>query len=154
MTTKKGSKFGKFMLNDYSGHMEIVFWEDNYVKYGNYLVNGQKLMITGSYQEHKYRPGVMEFMIQGITLLDNVRKTLTKKLHVKVSLQRLDEQLAAFIETNVKTHPGNTEMILTVVDENSDMVSKLKTHNNKLEVNDDMIQYLNDSGVLYSVEVM
>jgi DNA polymerase-3 subunit alpha len=153
MTTKKGSKFGKFMLNDYSGHMEIVFWEDNYVKYGNYLVNGQKLMITGSYQEHKYRPGVMEFNIHGITLLDNVRKTLTKKLHVKVSLQRLDEELSAFIQTNVKTHPGSTEMILTVVDEDSDMVSKLRTHNSKLEVNDDMIRYLSEREVLFSVEV-
>jgi DNA polymerase-3 subunit alpha len=154
MTTKKGSKFGKFMINDYSGHMEIVFWEDNYVKYGNYLVNGQKLMITGSYQEHKYRPGVMEFMIQGITLLDNVRKTLTKKLHLKLPLQRLDEAFAAFIETNVKTHPGNTEMVMTIVDQDSDMVSKLKTHNNKLEVNDDMIHYLQDNEVMYSVEVM
>jgi DNA polymerase-3 subunit alpha len=154
MTTKKGSKFGKFLINDYSGHMEIVFWEDNYVKYGNYLVNGQKLMITGSYNEHRFRPGVMEFQIQGITLLDNVRKTLTKRLHVKLPLQRINAEMAAFIETNVKTHPGQTEVVINIYDEESDMVSKLKTHNNKLEVNDEMIQYLKDNEVPYSVEVL
>lgn len=154
MTTKKGSKFGKFMINDYSGHMEMVFWEDNYVKYGNYLVNGQKLMITGAYNEHRFRPGVMEFQIQGITLLDNVRKTLTKKLHLKLPLQRITADLAAFIETNVKSHPGQTEVVINIYDEESDMVSKLRTHNNKLELNDEMIQYLKDNEVLHSVEVI
>src|SRR5690606_31021449 len=31
MVTKKGSKFGKFLLNDYTGNQEIVLWENNYV---------------------------------------------------------------------------------------------------------------------------
>ena len=65
----------------------------------------------------------------------------------------MDEELSAFIQTNVKTHPGNTEMILTIVDEESDMTSKLRTHNSKLEVNDDMIRYLSEREVLFSVEV-
>ncbi len=33
MTTKKGSKFGKMVINDYTGNQEIVFWEKNYVEY-------------------------------------------------------------------------------------------------------------------------
>jgi DNA polymerase-3 subunit alpha len=49
MTTKKGSKFGKLILNDYSGNQEIVFWEKNYVQYNNFIDNGQKLMIQGVY---------------------------------------------------------------------------------------------------------
>ena len=155
MTTKKGSKFGKFMLNDYSGHMEIVLWEDNYVKYGNYLVNGQKLMITGAYNEHRFRPGVMEFSIQGIVLLEQVRKAFTKRLHIRIPLGKLGPEMAGFIERNVKTHPGNTEMVLVVVDEDNEMTSRLKTHNNKLEINDEMIQYLQQHDELrYSVEVV
>lgn len=154
MTTKKGSKFGKFMINDYSGHMEMVFWEDNYVKYGNYLVNGQKLMIIGSYKEHRFRPGVMEFQIQDITLLDNVRKKYTKKLKIGLPLGRINADLVSFIETNVKTNPGPTDMILAVWDESdTDNKCQLKTHNNKLVLNDELIQYLQQNEIQFSVEV-
>lgn len=36
MVTKKGSKFGKFIINDYSGNFEITMWENNYVQWGNF----------------------------------------------------------------------------------------------------------------------
>jgi DNA polymerase-3 subunit alpha len=154
MTTKKGSKFGKLILNDYTGNTEIVFWENNYVQYGRYIDNGQKLMIQGVYQEHKYRPGVMEFNIQSIMLLDEVRKKLTKKVKLMFTLQSLTPELAGFIEQNVKTHPGNTELILQVVDEQDPMAIKLKTHNIRMELNDELIHYLSEHDeIQHSVEV-
>ncbi|MBS1774147.1 MAG: DNA polymerase III subunit alpha [Bacteroidetes bacterium] len=154
MTTKKGSKFGKLVLNDYSGNQEIVFWENNYVLYGNFLTNGQKLMIQGTYQEHKYRPGVMEFQIQNVSLLDNVRKALTKRVHLLLPLQAVTEETIAFLVDNFKGHPGNTEVNIQVMDEESGMVTKLKTTNMKLEVNDELVQFLqaNDS-IKLSLEV-
>ncbi|MBA3827531.1 MAG: DNA polymerase III subunit alpha [Taibaiella sp.] len=154
MTTKKGSKFGKMVINDYSGHQEIVFWEKNYVQYGNYLTNGQKLMIQGVYDEHKYRPGVMEFQVQSIMLLDQLRKTLTKKMQVQVPLFKVDEEFVNFVHTNLKMHPGNTELVFQVVDELGSMQTKLKTHNTKVEVNDELVNYLDSQlGVKYSIEV-
>lgn len=154
MTTKKGSKFGKLVLNDYSGHQEIVFWEKNYVQYGNYLVNGQKLMIQGVYEEHRFRPGVMEFQIQNIMLLDQIRKSLTKKMQLRMPLFSIDGELVNFLEENVKKHPGNTELILQVVDEGDNMVTKLKSHNQRVEVNDELLEFIKiRSNIGYSLEV-
>ena len=142
MTTKKGSKFGKFVLNDYSGNTEIVLWEKNYVAYGNYLVNGQKLMIQGSYEEHKYRPGVMEFNIQNVMLLDQVRKSLSRKLHLELQLFRIDPDFVEFMNDNLKKNPGTTELVLKVVDEVEKMAIGLKTQKARIEINDELIQYL------------
>jgi DNA polymerase-3 subunit alpha len=154
MTTKKGSKFGKLVLNDYSGHHEIVLWETNYVQYGNYLSNGQKLMITGTYQEHKYRPGVMEFNLNGIMLLDHVRKTLTKRLLLVIPLEKIDAGLVNFLQNNVKSHPGNTELLLQVTDTLSGMTARLKSFNMKLELNDELVHFLqSNEDVKYSLEI-
>jgi DNA polymerase-3 subunit alpha len=154
MTTKKGSKFGKMVLNDYSGHTELVLWENNYVHYGNYLVNGQKIMVSGIYQEHKYRPGVMEFSIQNIMLLENVRKTNTRRLMLNIPLQKLDYDMVSFLTQNVKMHPGNTELLLQIADHEENMFVKLKSFNLKVEVNDALVQYLNDNDIIkYSLEV-
>ena len=152
--TKKGSKFGKLVLNDYSGNQEIVFWENNYVQYNNFIDNGQKLMIQGVYAEHKYRPGVMEFQIQNIMLLDNVRKAMTKRLHLLLPLALLTDEFVDFIYSNVKKYPGNTEFTFQVVDEEKQRIARLKSHNIKLELNDELIQFLLETeGIKYSLEL-
>ncbi len=144
MTSKKGTKFGKLTINDYSGHYEIMLWEKNYVQYGNFLVNGQKLMIQCVYDEHKFRPGTMELNIQNMMLLDEVRKLLTKRIHISLPLLKVDKAFVDFIDANVKGHPGNTEMILHIADWNG-MEVKLKSQGRKIEVNDDLIKYLNEN---------
>ena len=156
MVTKKGSKFGKMVINDYSGNQEIVFWENNYVQYNNFIDNGQTLMIQGAYKEHRFRPGVMEFEIQNIMLLDQVRKVMTKRLHLLLPLHKLDHMLVAFLVENVKTHPGNTDMVIQIAEitEEGERRIKLRTLNMKLEVNDDLIQFLRSrDDIRYSLEV-
>jgi len=156
MVTKKGSKFGKMVINDYSGHQEIVFWENNYVLYNNFIDNGQTLMIQGAYKEHRFRPGVMEFEIQNIMLLDQVRKTMTKRLHLLLPLHKVDHDMVTFLVENVKRYPGNADVIFQVVDDSEEerRIIKLKTLNMKLEVNDELIQYLQGRDDLrYSMEV-
>ena len=153
MTSKKGTKFGKMTINDYSGNYEIMLWEKSYVQYGNFLVNGQKLMLQGMYDEHKYRPGVMEFQIHNIMLLDEVRKQLTKRLHLSLPLPNVDAELVRFLEDNVKKHPGNTDLVLYINDPDNDMNVRLRSQSLKIEVNDDLIKYLQENEtVKYSLD--
>lgn len=155
MVTKKGSKFGKMVLNDYTGNHELVFWENNYVQYNNFIDNGQTLMVQGVYAEHRFRPGVMEFQIQNIMLLDHVRKTMTKKIHLWVPLQKVDDKMVAFLQDNLKRYPGSTEVLFQVVDQTAQMGIKLKTLNMRLEINDELIQFLQGhEDIKYSLEVV
>ena len=144
MTTKKGSKFGKMTINDYSGNLEILMWEKNYVAYGNYLVNGQKLMLLGVWDEHKYRPGTMEFQIQNIMLLDEVRKVMTKKIHLSIPLDKITNEVAVFLDGNLKKYPGNTELAISVRDMETEHTIRLKSLNRKIEVNDELIRFLQE----------
>ena len=155
MTTKKGSKFGKFILNDYSGNQEFVLWENNYVQYYNYLDNGQKLMIQGNYQEHRYRPGVMEFQIQNVVLLDQVRKQFTKRISIWIPLQKVDPGLISFFQEYTKKYPGNTELIFQVAEETARQMTRLKSHHVKIEITDELLHYLEEHEMIrYSVETI
>jgi DNA polymerase-3 subunit alpha len=153
MTTKKGAKFGKMVVNDYSGNTEIVLWENNYVKYGNFLSNNQKLMVQGVYDEHKYRQGFMEFQIQNMMLLDDVRKLLTKRLQFSIPLDKIDPLFVNFIEKNIKNNPGNTELIIHVADEQGNMSVRLKSQAIRIVVNDELIRFLQDNDFIkYSLD--
>jgi len=153
--TKKGSKFGKFILNDYSGQLEITLWEGNYVNWANYLDNGQKLVIQGVYQEHKYRPGVMEFQIQNISLLSGVRKTMTKRISIGLPSERIDDKLVEFITTNIRENPGTTELCIHISDQEYEQALRLRTNGTRFSVDDQFIQFLKEQAdIRYGIELV
>ncbi|MBS1644143.1 MAG: DNA polymerase III subunit alpha [Bacteroidetes bacterium] len=141
--TKKGSKFGKFVLNDYTGQKEILLWENNYVNWGKYLDNGQKLVVQGSYRPHKYRSTELEFQIQSITLLSSTRASLTKKVNIGISAEAIDEDFVAFFVENVKSNPGSTELCFHILDEEVGEL-KLRTNGTKFNPDDAFIQYIEE----------
>ncbi|HRO43436.1 MAG TPA: OB-fold nucleic acid binding domain-containing protein [Flavipsychrobacter sp.] len=154
MTTKKGSKFGKFMLNDYSGNHEVVFWQEDYVKYSQFIDNGQKLMIQGAYQQNEWR-GNMEFKVQQVQLLENVRKALTKRVHIRIPLHKLDEEIVTYLLANVKANPGNTELSMHIADETTQETIKLKSSQAKFTLHDDLINFIQANEALqFSVDTV
>lgn len=154
MVTKKGSKFGKLVLNDYSGNTELVFWEKNYLEYNNFIDNGQMIAVQGMYAEHKYRPGVMEFQIQNIMLLDHVKKMLTKRIRLQLSLHKLDEQVVSFLQNNLKTYPGSTDLLIQINDDTTLQFTQLKSFNQKIAVNDELVDFLEANDFIrYGIEM-
>ncbi len=139
MTTKKGSKFGKFILNDYSGNHEVVLWQEDYVKYNQFIDNGQKLMMQGAYQQNEWR-GNWEFKVHQVMLLENVRKTLIKRMKLSIPVQQLNADVLVFLQQNFKQHQGKTDVVFHIHDEENNI--SLKTHNFKLDLNDDFLQFL------------
>jgi len=152
MVTKKGSKFGKFFINDYSGNFEITMWENNYVQWGNFLDNGQKLVITGVYGEHRFRPGVMEFSISSVTLLANIRKSMTKRISIGLHSHQLNEEMVAFLVSNIKQSPGSTELVIQVRDEEEDQVIRLRG-GGKFSPDDAFLGWIQERGIPYHIEL-
>lgn len=151
--SKKGDKYGRMVINDYSGNLELNFWKENYVQFGNYLEESQKLMITGTYDENRFRPGTMEFRIQGVMLLSEVKTKYTKKLSMAIPLQKLDRDFVEFLDSNIKQNPGSCEVSIFISDEASDYTANLRSSNGRLLVNDDLIEYLQTADIRYKVEV-
>jgi len=151
--SKKGDKYGRMILNDYSGNLELNFWKENYVQYGNYLEESQKLMITGTYDESRFRPGTLEFRISGVMLLSDVKTKFTKRLSMAVPLQKLDKDFVDFLQTNFQQNPGNCDLSIIVTDEASDYRASLRSSSGKVLVNDDLIEYLQTADIAYKVEV-
>ncbi len=151
--TKKGDKFGKMTVNDYSGSIELMFWKENYVHFGDYIQESQKLMLTGIYEENRFRPGQMEFKVQSVMLLGDVKTKLTKKLSLAFPLEKLDYDFVNFLQRNVQQNPGGCELNFQIFDGESERSMQLRSNNGRLLVNDDLIEYLQTADIKYKVEV-
>ncbi len=135
--TKKGSKYASFQLNDYSGSQEFTLWENDYVKYHQFLENGQKVVIQGIWNEPKYQPGTIKFYIQQMGLLCNVRTQLTKGIHLQINLEQLNDEFIKAILLCIARSPGNSNLHVNVHDEKGQHDVTLCTSNSRKFTPDD-----------------
>lgn len=149
LLTQKGDKWGKITLNDYSGKFELAFFKNDYVNFGQYLEDAQKLMITGTYGEHKFRPGQMEFRVNSICLLSDVKAKYTKKLTVALPLERISEQHIAFLKQNLMANAGSTDLYFLIKD--GDEHLQMKLDQGGVQVNDQLLEYLINEGFSFKI---
>ncbi|RYD97648.1 MAG: DNA polymerase III subunit alpha [Sphingobacteriales bacterium] len=143
LLTKKGDKYGRFTLNDFSGFKEIFLWKEDYVKYGNFLSEDQKIVIIGRYQEQRFRPGTFELKIQDMMLMSEVRKRFTKAIRIRTSSELLNNDLIDLLKRNFSPSGGDCELEVLVATEQGDL--KLDSDNkSSILLTDDLIDNLGD----------
>jgi DNA polymerase-3 subunit alpha len=141
--SRQGNKFGIMTVEDYSGKTEIALFGDNYVRFNNYLLTGQTILICGTFRMHNYRPE-LEFGISSMTLAENVKTSLTKQLCLEIDPRNLQPELVQFLEKNLKDHPGKSGLRITVAEPKSNLKVALMTLDHGLEMNHDIIKYLEE----------
>lgn len=144
--SKKGDDYGRMTLTDYSGNIEIPFWQENYVRFRNYLEQSQKIVLTGVYADHKYREGQTEFRVNSIMLLSEVKEKLTQKVLLPFTLFQLDMESADYLKNYVQSHPGNTPLSIAVWDEASGQSTTLSS-SKKITVEDELVGFCKDKNV-------
>lgn len=117
LLTKRGDKYARFTLNDFSGAKEIFLWKEDYVKYGNFLSDNQKIVIIGRYQEQRFRPGTFELKINEMMLMSDVRKRFTKALKVRIQIAQFDESILELLQRNYSPDSGDCELELLLATE-------------------------------------
>lgn len=151
--SKKGDDYGRMTLTDYSGNIEIPFWQENYVRFRNYLEQSQKIVLTGVYADHKYREGQTEFRVNSIMLLSEVKEKLTQKVLLPFTLFQLDMESADYLKNYVQSHPGNTPLSIAVWDEASGQSTTLSS-SKKITVEDELVGFCEDRKVPIKLSVM
>ncbi len=140
--SKQGNKFGIFTVEDYSGKSEITLFGDNYIRFSNYLQQGQTLFITGTFNKHKYR-NELEFSISGITLAENAKSMLLRQLVLEMDVRSLQSNVIDFLEQNLRFHPGKAGLKVVVTEPKENLKISLSSLEIGFEMNHEMIEYLN-----------
>jgi DNA polymerase-3 subunit alpha len=139
--SKQGNKFGIFTVEDYSGKSEITLFGDNYVRFSNYLQQGQTVFITGTFNKHKYR-NELEFGITGITLAENAKSLLLRQLVLEMDVRSLQPQVIDFLEQNMRSHPGKAGLKVVFTEAKENMKISLSSLESGFEMNHELIEYL------------
>lgn len=139
--SRQGNKFGSFVVEDYTGKTEIVLFGDDYVRFNAYLQQGSAVYITGGFKQ-RFAGGQFEFKIAAITLAENVKKQCTKQLQLQLDVRNLEPDTVYFLEQNVKANPGKSGLKIVVAEPKEALKISLVTLDSGLELNNDLIEFL------------
>ena len=150
--TKTGRQFGSFFIEDYTGKSEFLLWSDDYIRYSSFLEKGKNLYMTGCFRQ-RFNKSEFEFKIDKITLLENIKQSLTKQLVLDIEAKQLNEQLLGFLHDNVKKHPGRTGIRFNIIEPRMNAKVSLFSRESGFEMNDEMAAWLRENADI-SVQVL
>ncbi len=164
LTTKTGRQFGKFVLEDYDGgtHEFALFGKD-YEKFRQYMYQNYFLFIRGKVQPKPFGDNPeLEFKIQSIMQLEEVRDKMIKEVHVMVPVEELTERFveefsAKIIGSQGKRHKGDAKdksfavLRMTVVDRSLGVTLNMYSRKYKVELTSELVDYLEDMELKYTL---
>ena len=142
-TTKTGKPFGTVTLEDYQGAYKFVFFAKDYSTYREYMLEGNTLYIHGKVQPRPYgETRELEFKINSITYLADIKQQKVKSLALKISIEDLTEGLIDQIGQIAEAHKGNTELEFLLWDPQSKIWVRMFSRSHKVEVADALLSRL------------
>jgi DNA polymerase-3 subunit alpha len=140
--SKSGNKYGKILLQDFSAAMEIMFFGEDYLRFSQYLKPGLTLFVQGILQTRQFRKEQVEFRIQQIQLLEEIKKKQTREIEIRSSPGTITSDQVRFLTENVEAHPGSCALHLKLIDAVKGWKIDLKSVGKKLEMNDELADFL------------
>ncbi len=127
---KSGDKYTIFSLEDFSSHIELGLFKNNYIKYKNYVdQTGNVLFVKGNYQTDRNDPERKRFWVSDIQLLSEVREKKSMKITLSISLSSLNKEFLSSVDQMIKANPGKDRIVLKIVEEteNFDVLFRTQT---------------------------
>jgi DNA polymerase-3 subunit alpha len=131
--TKKGKPFGQLTLEDYNDNHSFFLFGESYLQFKSYLEKGWFLYITGNVQP-RWSGDELEFKIQNIEYLGDIREKLTKGLELQTQIQNVNESLVSELERLVVKYPGNSLLKISVLSQYEDRPINLEMLSRKLTI--------------------
>jgi DNA polymerase III subunit alpha len=139
--SRQGNKFGSFVLEDYTGKTEIVLFGDDYVRYNQYLQQGQAIFITGAFKQ-RFAKSEYEFRMASVALAENVKRQLTKQLQLELDVRNIQKDTVDFLADNIRKYPGNSSLRVIISEPKNNLKANLVTLDSGFEMNTDLIHFL------------
>ncbi len=151
--TKTGRPFGALTIEDYSDSYRFMLFGKDYEEFRNYLFDGYSLFLKGIVQENPWKKDVreLEFKIQKISLLGNVREDQVKNLSITMPLDELSEKLVDQIYEQASNSKGKANLCFKITDVKEGVNLKMFSRNTMVQVTNEFIEFLEKNDIEFAV---
>ena len=146
--SKTGNAFGKLIIEDYNGSVELMLFGKDFVEYSKFMHANLFVYVKAKVQERYNQPGSLELKIQKIELLENVKENIFSTMKLKVDVNAINEELISSIESIFGASQGKCSVEFFVEDLTENMSVKLFSKSQKIAVSTELMNELDKIGKL------
>lgn len=133
--TKKGSTFGIFTLEDFSGSIRLMVFSEQYLKIKHLIFEGAILFISAKVEARYNDESNLQVEVKEVMLMEDV---MTKKLHsviINISASEVDTAFTQKLVKATREKSGKTPLEMQLWDPEEKRFIKLKSTTAKIDPN-------------------
>ncbi|MBR4593818.1 MAG: DNA polymerase III subunit alpha, partial [Bacteroidaceae bacterium] len=140
--TKTGKPCGFTRIEDFTGSSEIALFGEPWLKWCNMMKEGNYLFIKAKCQPFKFNPEKIDFVINSIELLQDIKDTAISSITLSMPLSEIDKEFVSDLDTLTGTD-GNTTLKFMLTDlSQPDHKVSLSSVNRKITVTQELMDYI------------
>ncbi len=149
--TKKGTGWGLFTIQDFSGSLEFPLFSDDYQKFKSFLEPGNCVLISGTYEARWGREDEFQLRIHDVTMLENAGNKLASSITLKIPVEQINPEMLDTLTQLIQQHRGQHDLNVALLDYTNRNSLEFVSKSLKVNVNNDFVQALEELGLKYSI---
>ena len=113
--SQKGTGWGRFTIQDYSGSHEITLFSESYLKFKHLFEEGTCLFLSGTFQQ-RYNSDEWELKLMEVKQLATIGAERTESVTLKINVELVNEPFLAEIERLCLQFKGKHALKMELVD--------------------------------------
>ena len=138
--TRKGDPFGTVMIEDYNDSTKLFFFQEDYGKFKDYMVEGSFIYMTGKVQSKRWNQNEFEFKVQKIDFLSTLRDQKASALELKVPLSEVNHTFIEDIDSIFKENEGKFQVKFKIYDTVNKLEVEMPSRALKIDINEQVLK--------------
>ncbi|MEL6988147.1 MAG: DNA polymerase III subunit alpha, partial [Bacteroidota bacterium] len=149
-TNQKGTGFGIFAIQDFTGNLEMRLFQESYIKFKDFFIPGEAIFIEGTYRQSRHNDNYY-FNVNNVRLLEAVGEELTKSLTIKVPLEMVNNDFINFMDDFCNRRKGKHHLKLLLLDKENEISLNVVSKSKRINADSKAIEELENLGILYKL---
>jgi len=149
-TTQKGSPWGRVVLQDYTGDLEISLFTDAYSKFRGFLEEANCLYVEGEYKP-RYGSETYELRVSNIRMLESIGEEMARGITLRIPVEHITVDLIAKIERICNQHKGKHLLRMELIDFQNKERLTLASSSRWVLVSNELLEAIEKLGLEYTL---
>lgn len=149
--TKNGDPFGTLIIEDYTDSYKLFLWRENYLKFKHFIQPGTFIAMKGRI-EVPQRRSELEFVINSIELLQNLKETKANSVHIKLPTKSLTQSVVMDLNKLFQEHEGKCSLHFTIYDPLDGIEVRMPSKTIKVDPNNTLFKELKRMNLEFEIK--